>query len=234
MQIDHIVTQLAPSETDRIKAEMDARGLPFEPDWGKRAKGFHVSNIWIGEQYFELVTITAPDNLWQPEWVERFVRGERGTCCLFIRLEGDLEGAQRALSAAGLNPGPIQRTSFRFFFNLLQKRMPWRFFLCPKLPGTDIELGFIQYDDGALARFRRYMVPNAEEQGLNGLSHAVLASHEPDAANALLERAGAALKGQLPVAAEPATGGHALRLSAHADAARAGLAFTVFDAQVQA
>lgn len=31
--------------------------LPYEPKWGKGTKGFNVSNLWIGNEYLEMVNI---------------------------------------------------------------------------------------------------------------------------------------------------------------------------------
>ena len=30
-------------------------GVPYEPKWGKGTKGFKASNIWIGNEYLEMI-----------------------------------------------------------------------------------------------------------------------------------------------------------------------------------
>ncbi|MEJ2035873.1 MAG: hypothetical protein P8X69_07295, partial [Maritimibacter sp.] len=128
MMIDHIVAHFDTArEISDLKASLDAAGIPFEPSWGKKAKGFEISNIWIGEQYFELVQIKDDNNLWQPEWATRHRAGDRGAYCLFLDVDEEIETLRARLIGAGIAAGEVQRTSFKWFFNLFEKRLPWRF-----------------------------------------------------------------------------------------------------------
>ena len=188
LTLDHIVVHVDSSqETTELKSELDRAGIPFEPDWGKKAKGFKVSNIWIGRQYFEIVDILSADNLWQPQWSARHARGDRGVYCLFLKTDQAIEALYAALTSEGTNASQPERTRFKWMFGWLEKKLPWQFILLPKIPGTSIELGIIQYDEGAEKKFKPFMVPNAEDKGVLGLVEARIVSRAKDEAAAWLE-----------------------------------------------
>ncbi|WP_234410458.1 hypothetical protein [Caldalkalibacillus mannanilyticus] len=82
MKIDHLVVNIDPhfqEDTDFIN-QVHHTGLPYEPKWGKGTKGFKVSNIWIGDEYFELVRIKSKDGGgWIPQWTAKYNEGHRGS-----------------------------------------------------------------------------------------------------------------------------------------------------------
>ncbi len=153
---------------------------------GEKSKGFQISNIWIGSQYFEIVDILHRENQWQPNWADRHADGDRGSYCLFLKTTIPIEYVYQRLKAAGFSISEPERTSFKWFFKLLQKKLPWRFVLTSKIPGTEIELGFIEYDKGAEAKFAPFMVPNSSENGINSITRAKILSTELDLAKAWL------------------------------------------------
>ncbi len=71
----------------------------------------------------------------------------------------------------------------------MQKKLPWRFSITSKIPGTEIELGFIEYDKGAEAKFAPYMVPNSSENGISSIACAKILSTELDLAKTWLIKA---------------------------------------------
>ena len=214
LTLDHIVVHVNGGEDIiRLKSELDRAGLPFEPDWGKKAKGFTVANVWLGRQYFEIVNILAPDNLWQPQWSARHARGDRGVYCLFLRTNQNIDDLHAAFTREGVPTSLPERTRFRWMFGLLEKKLPWRFMLLPPVPGTPVELGVIQYDSGAEGKFRPFMTPNAEDKGLLGLERATVVSGSRDEAHAWLENVSRVL-GPLPLNVEgDGSQGAALRLT---------------------
>lgn len=176
LKFDHVVIHAdALEDVIEFKAQLDHRSIPFEPSWGKKAKGFEISNLWCGLQYFEIVQITGGDCRWQPEWVTRDKQGDRGAYCVFFVVP-DIELAYQALFQANLEPSQPERTEIKWFFNLLTRKLPWRFILLPPLPGTKIEIGFIQYDDAVQSRLRKYFEPNTDKIGINGLEIKRIAS----------------------------------------------------------
>jgi len=202
--LDHVVVHCS-NDTDltELREDLAHHGIPFEPRWGKKAKGFRISNIWIGRQYFELVHILGNDNAWQPQWSARHARGDRGVYCVFVKTGRDLDELTAELVSAGIEVSEPERTRFSWFFGLLEKRMPWRFVLVSGIPGTSIEIGIIRYDEGAEDRFKPYMVPNAEDSGFEGLIRAFVETSERDAASDALTALGAALGDELPITMVP-------------------------------
>lgn len=201
MKLDHIVIHLdrGVSGRDEAEAALVAAGIPFDPRKGKTARGFSTLLVWIGRQYFELVTIASPQNSWQPEWAARYAAGDRGCYCVFFELEHDIDAVWSAMRRAGLAPRAVERTRFRWFFGLFGMRMPWRFFVTDALPGTGIEIGFIQYDPGTREKYAKSCVPNAADLGLIGLGAAQIASRDPQAAEARLAALNAVLGEPLPL-----------------------------------
>ena len=63
MRIDHLVVNVDSyvQEDENFIKKVRSIGLPYEPKWGKGTKGFKVWNIWIGNEYFELVKIKSKD-----------------------------------------------------------------------------------------------------------------------------------------------------------------------------
>lgn len=187
MNFDHVV--IHANDTDQVyglKGKLDDAGIPYEPSWGKKSKGFQISNIWIGNQYFEIVDILHLENEWQPNWAVRHADGDRGSYCLFLKTTIPIDEVYQRLKGAGFSISEPERTSFKWFFKLFQKKLPWRFALTSKIPGTEIELGFIEYDKGAEAKFAPFMVPNSNENGINSIARAKILSKELDLARAWL------------------------------------------------
>lgn len=236
LELDHLVVHLNGEEDlGSLKTQLDATGVLFEPSWGKRAKGFKVANIWSGFDYFELVVIESPDNLWQSEWAARHAAGERGAYCLFFRTDEDIAALYERFTAAGLGAKAPERTSFKWLFGLLSKKLPWRFTLLPKMPGTGLELGFIQYDASAQAKTKRFMVPNTEEAGLLGYQEAEVFSSDITAAQAYVIEVAEALNQVLPIrVGERAGQDLGLRLRPKLAAGKIFPRFRVANAEVRA
>ena len=176
LELDHFVIHIAddPAILTELKAQLDRHDVPFEPDWGKGTKGFKAANIWIGRQYFEIIRILRSDGGgWVKRWVERHHQGQRGLYCLFLKTDrmDDLFGSLRAADIAVSNP---ERVTYRGFFGLFTKTMPWRMLYLPPIPGTGLELAFITYDPDPKDVMKAHMVPNADENGITGIHDARL------------------------------------------------------------
>ncbi|CAM4474073.1 VOC family protein [Paenibacillus tarimensis] len=177
MKIDHLVVnvdreiQESKSETERFHA----MGLPYNPKWGKGTRGFKVSNVWIGKEYFEFVRIKRRDGGgWVENWTEQYVQGHRGLIGFALEVD-DIEAVYRELKDRGVditNPEPLR---FRWFFNLLTRTMPWRNAFLPGLKGVPFQFFLQQMNDEKAKSFmEQYMVPNSKENNIHGISEVVI------------------------------------------------------------
>lgn len=174
MNFDHVVVHIDNDEQilSDLKQKAENVGVPFEPSWGKGTKGFKTSNIWIGRQYFEIIRLLHPDGGgWEQRWVSKYNVGKRGAFCLFLQTN-NIHSVANKLRAYGLAIDGPKRLSFKGFFGLIKKTLPWELIYLPAIPGTDLEIGFIQYDPDPKDRIKQFLVPNADENGIAGITSA--------------------------------------------------------------
>jgi len=174
MHLDHFVIHVDDKSVPANIAEAaNSAGFPFNPNKGKGTKGFKATNIWMGREYFEITWLLKKDGGgWIPEWVERYNKGARGLTCLFLRtneldkLENDF--LQREIEHR------VERTSFKVLWGLYTVKLPWRILLLPPIPGTDMEISFIEYDKGAIEKYSKYWKPNSTENGITSINSATI------------------------------------------------------------
>ena len=187
LKLDHFVVHIDESSLSGFKQACDDAQIPFEPTWGKGTKGFKVANVWVGDEYLELVWLKRPDGGgWRPDWVQKYQQGHRGLTAIML-LTDDLAEVQQRLVAQGFSLAQPERISFRWL--VFKKSLPWRTLYLPPIPGTDVQLTFSQHDSPAvLEKFRPHMVPNAREVGVTGLEQAtVKAAFSPEARDFLTQ-----------------------------------------------
>ncbi|MGM9987917.1 MAG: VOC family protein [Bacillaceae bacterium] len=177
MKIDHLVVNVdkeIQSDKEVIYA-IRSMGLPYKPSWGKGTNGFKVSNIWIGKEYFELVRIKRKDGGgWIKDWTTKYLNGHRGLIGFAIEVEDIEETYQKLLhhQVHASAPEPLQ---FRWLFNLLTKRMPWRNCYLPEFEGVPFQFFLQQLDDEKSKQYmEQYMVPNSKENDINGISEVII------------------------------------------------------------
>ncbi len=121
-----------------------------------------------------------------PEWVKRYQDGRRGAVCLFLRTE-KLDEISAELTKKNV-PYRIERTSFKVFFGLYTVKLPWRILLLPALPGTSVEISFIEYDRGVIERYSKYWKPNSRDNGITGIASASIQVPDFDATKEFLKK----------------------------------------------
>lgn len=176
MKLDHIVVHIDNNEEllTNLKRDIEPLGFPFEPKYGKGTSGFKAANIWIGRQYFEIIRLlNKSGGGWTPKWVKRYNEGLRGIYCIFLVTDSIADVAKQ-LKAGGLPVSEPERITFKALFGLLKKTLPWQLIYLPVIPGTDLELGFIQYDPDPNDRIKQYLVPNSDENGISGIETATI------------------------------------------------------------
>lgn len=173
MKLDHLVINVHKKyQIDQgIIGTLRTAGFPYEPKWGKGTKGFKVSNLWIGNEYFEMVRILKPHGGgWIPEWTKRYKQGHRGMICLMLDVE-DMDVLYSSLKTKNIQVTPPQWLEFKWFFNLLTRRMPWRNCYIPFFEGAMFQIGFQQMKDEKARNFmQQYMVPNSRDNGITGIT----------------------------------------------------------------
>lgn len=177
MKIDHLVININDEYqlSNKTIEEIKKNGFPYEPKWGKGTKGFKASNLWIGNEYFEMIRLLKKDGGgWKEEWVNHYNQGHRGLICLMIDVDNlDIE-YQRILDK-GINITEPKYLQFKWFFNLLTRTMPWRNSYIEFFEGVPMQIGFQQMkDEKSLDYMRQYMVPNSKDNGIEGIRKVVI------------------------------------------------------------
>lgn len=176
MRIDHLVFNV--NEDYQKKSErvtlINNAGFPYDPKKGKGTKGFKVSNLWIGRQYFELVSILERDGGgWKKEWVELFNKGYKGCVCVMLET-GDISEIERKAAEWNLKNAKQERISYRIF-RFLKVNCPWVNLYLPPFGDMPFQIGFQQYDDpNYLSKVEKRMQPNSRQNNINGLNEIVI------------------------------------------------------------
>ncbi len=177
MKLDHLVVNVDKKyQTDKsIIDNIRTAGFPYEPKWGKGTGGFKVSNLWIGNEYFEMVHILKSNGGgWIPEWTKRYNHGHRGMICLMLDVE-NIDEIYSLLKSRNVQVTPPQWLEFKWFFNLLTRRMPWRNCYMPFFEGVEFQIGFQQMQDEKARDFMsQYMVPNSRDNGIIGIDNVII------------------------------------------------------------
>ena len=178
MRIDHLVINVDEKyQTDAsIISTIQDCGFPYEPKWGKGTSGFKASNIWIGNEYFEMIRIlNKSGGGWREEWVKRYNQSHRGLICLFLDTS-DIQNEYNRLKKLDVNITEPEYLKFKWFLGLLTRTMPWQNAYLPFFEGAPFQLGLQQMkDEASNARMRQYMVPNSKDNKIDSI--AVLKLH---------------------------------------------------------
>ncbi len=173
MKIDHLVVNVdrfVHEDKDFVKS-VNSVGLPYEPKWGKGTKGFKVSNLWIGNEYFEMVRIKNKDGGgWVQSWTEQYNNGHRGLIGFALDVN-DIDAVYKRLLSQKIEVSSPEPLRFRWFFNMLHKTMPWKNSYLPVFEGVPFQFFLQQMNDEKSKNFmQQYMVPNSNDHNINGIS----------------------------------------------------------------
>lgn len=190
MRIDHLVINIDEKyqkDTDTIK-DIRESGFPYEPTWGKGTRGFKASNIWIGNEYFEMIHLIHPKGGgWVKEWVDLYNNGHRGLICLMIDCD-DLDTQYKRLLKAGVSITEPKYLTFKWMFNLITRTMPWRNSYLPFFQGIPLQIGLQQMkDEKSTEWMRSYMVPNSRDNQIEGIQKIIIQGHLTETDHKILE-----------------------------------------------
>ncbi|WP_294188704.1 hypothetical protein [uncultured Clostridium sp.] len=155
--------------------EIIEAGFPYKPSWGKGTKGFKVSNLWIGNEYFEMVNILKKDGGgWTKSWTNLYNNGHRGLVCLMLDVD-DLDNIHNSLCSKNINITTPEFLKFKWFFNLFTRTMPWRNSYINFFEGVPLQIGIQQMKDDKSRNFmEEYMVPNSRENEILGIKKVII------------------------------------------------------------
>lgn len=176
MKLDHFVVNVDEKYQKDSKVINHIRNLmPYEPKWGKGTRGFKVSNLWIGNEYLEMVHIRNKDGGgWVPEWTNKYNQGHRGLICLMLDVDNMDEMCQ-SLREKGVEITSPEWLEFKWFFHMFTRRMPWRNCYVPFFESVPFQIGFQEMKDDKSRDFmNQYMVPNARDVGIHGIYRVVI------------------------------------------------------------
>lgn len=177
MRLDHFVVNVDKKYQKDGKVIDNIRNMnfPYKPKWGKGTKGFKVSDLWIGNEYLEMVHILKKDGGgWVPEWTAKYNQGHKGLICLMLDVE-DIDAMCSSLREKNIETTSPVWLEFKWFFNMFTRRMPWRNCYAPFFENVPFQIGFQEMKDEKSRDFmNQYMVPNARDFGINGIYRAVV------------------------------------------------------------
>lgn len=172
MRIDHLVLnvdQEYQKQSEKVTL-INEVGFPYDPKKGKGTKGFKVSNLWIGRQYFEMVNILEKDGGgWKKEWVELFNKGYKGCVCVMIETD-NINEIERKAAEWNLKNVKQERICYKIF-GFFKMNCPWVNLYLPSFDNMPFQIGFQQYDDpNYLSKVEKRMQPNSKQNNINELS----------------------------------------------------------------
>ncbi|MGL5328010.1 MAG: hypothetical protein ACRDD7_01995, partial [Peptostreptococcaceae bacterium] len=176
-KFDHFVVNINKKyQTNKnvINSITDA-GFPYKPSWGKGTKGFKASNLWIGNEYLEMINILKSDGGgWKSDWVELYNNGHRGLICIMLDTE-DIDKLYNLLISKNIKVTKPEHLKFKWFFNLFTKVMPWQNCYIDFLEGIPLQIGFQQMNDQKSRDFmEQYMVPNSRDNNIEGINKVII------------------------------------------------------------
>lgn len=176
MKLDHFIVNIDEKyQKDKKSISSISNYLPYKPKSGKGTKGFKVSNLWIGNEYLEMVHVLRKNGGgWVPEWTAKFNQGHRGMICLMLDVP-DIEVICKNLKSKDIPITDPKWLEFKWFFNLLTRRMPWRNSYIPFFENVPFQIGFQEMkDDKSRKLMNQYMVPNSTTNGINGIYQVII------------------------------------------------------------
>lgn len=178
MKIDHLVMNIDRKyqvDEDWITTIKNT-GLPYEPKRGKGTRGFKASNLWIGREYIEMISLLREDGGgWRREWTDLYRKGHRGLVCLMLDVV-NLQELYQIKSDRGLTITAPEYLKFKWGFGLFTRTMPWMNSYYPFFEGVPFQLGLQQIKDRqSEEHLSKSMIPNSRDHGIDRIDRITVA-----------------------------------------------------------
>lgn len=171
-RFDHFVVNVSEKyqEDKTVINSIINAGFPYKPSWGKGTKGFKASNLWIGNEYFEMINILKPNGGgWKSDWVDLYNNGHRGLICIMLDVN-NIDELYNMLTTKNINITKPEHLKFKWFFNIFTRVMPWQNCYSDFLEGFPLQIGFQQMNDEKSREFMKgYMIPNSRDNNITGI-----------------------------------------------------------------
>ncbi len=176
-KLDHLVINIDEcyQKDKKYISKIVEAGFPYEPSFGKGTRGFKVSNIWIGNEYFEMVNILKQEGGgWIESWTNLYNNGHRGLVCLMIDTNS-LDKIYDIFKNRNINISKPEFLKFKWFFNLFMRTMPWRNSYVNFFEGIPLQIGLQEMKDDKSRKFmEEYMVPNSIDNEILGIEKIIV------------------------------------------------------------
>jgi hypothetical protein len=149
LRFDHMVICSA-SDTgimEKLSNEVKSSLPLFKPGAVKEGKGFKTFALSFGRQYIEIVEISNADaEGLNKHWLRRFKEGRRGVVALFLASD-DLDSLSSDLKERYMDVQRSERSVLGSILEVLNLQAQKQNVYLPEIPGTGLEVDFIQYDE---------------------------------------------------------------------------------------
>ena len=111
---------------------------------------------------------------WIKDWTTKYLNGHRGLIGFALEVE-DIDATYYKLLSQNINISSPEPLKFRWFFNLLNKTMPWRNSYLPEFEGVPFQFFLQQLNDEKSKNYmEQYMVPNSRDNDIEGISEVII------------------------------------------------------------
>lgn len=176
-KFDHFIININKKyqRDKKTLAKITDAGFPYKPSWGKGSKGFKASNLWIGNEYLEMINILKPHGGgWKSDWVDLYNKGHRGLICIMFDVN-NIDDIYNLLVSKNVKVTKPESLKFKWFFNIFTRVMPWRNCYSDFLEGIPLQIGFQQMNDEKSREFMQgYMIPNSKVNNITGISKVII------------------------------------------------------------
>ncbi len=177
LKLDHFVINVHDKYQGDVDTTLQIKtaGFPYEPHSGKGTRGFKASNLWIGNEYFEMVRLlTLSGGGWKKDWVNLYNTGHRGALCLFLDTD-DINKLYDTLQKKHIQITAPEYLKFKWLFNVFTHTMPWQNSYLPFFEGIPMQLGFQQMkDEKSRSLMQKHMVPNSRNNMIMGIKKVLI------------------------------------------------------------